>query len=164
MNIRQHILTLAIIPLLLWAVCSCKKEATEEAKTQARLTEGIYDVNGTLDLAAYTYGDAKSLSFSGQGTATDIGEAVMALSYISDKTGDTNTIYADIDEEGNLLFRDFTIRYEGIRCSNKMHTSSIRRHGDDTISGKARCTMTVAYFLSRDMDFDVIAVRHHEAE
>lgn len=165
MSEMRYKLIINLIALsLVWAMTSCGKEASEEAKAQAQETEGYYDVEGTLNLAAYRFEGAKTIRFSGKGTAKDVGDAVMAISYISDKTGETNTIYADIDEQGNILFRDFSISYEGIPCSNKMHSSNIRRHGSDTIAGTANCTMTAAYILSRDMRFDVMAVRHKKTK
>lgn len=153
------IFTLIALTLAL-TLTACKKEVSEDAKEQAQETEGYYDVEGTLDLSAYAFDDAKTVHFTGKGTARDIGNAAMEISYTSDKTGETNSIMANIDEQGNIIFEDFTISYEGIPCSNKMHSSNIRRHGSDTIAGTAYCTMTAAYILRRDMHFNVTAVRH----
>lgn len=161
---RYKLIFILITLTFALAMTACKKEASEEAKEQAQETEGYYDVDGTLDLSAYAFDDAKTVHFTGKGTARDIGNASMEISYTSDKTGETKSIKANIDEQGNILFEDFTISYEGIPCSNKMHSSNIRRHGRDTIAGTAYCTMTAAYILSRDMNFNVTAIRHRKTK
>ena len=160
----KHYIFLLTITLLAGCFAACEERvATEEAREQARQSEGIYDVTGEMVLSPF--GDdtePKRLPFEGEARATDLGEAIIHVDYKSDKIPDTARLQVEIDGEGYLLFKTFTLSYDGISATAYMHQSRIRRHGEDTVSGTADCTLVLAQIYSRDCELNVMAVRRHD--
>lgn len=157
-----------IFPIIaLFFVCclaACEKhEVTEEAREQARQSEGIYDVEGQMILSPFRDDTVpKRISFNGVAHATDLGEAMIHVAYKSDKMPDTARIQVEIDGEGNLLFKTFTLYYEGISATANMHQSRIRRQSEDTICGTADCTIYLVQIYKRDCELEVLAVRRKQ--
>lgn len=161
----KRLIFLIIAVMLVCCFVACEEHAvTEEAREQARQSEGVYDVEGKMILSPFR-GDTvpKRISFEGEARATDLGEAIIHVAYKSDRMPDTARIQVEIDGEGNLLFKTFTLYYEGIPATAYMHRSRIRRHGEDTVSGTADCTITLAQIYSRDCELDVTAIRRTDA-
>ena len=103
---------------------------------------------------------AKFVDSSGRATVDTLANATLAISYISDKTGDTNSIVVAIDEAGILIFKRLKIDYNGIEASATTLESNIQRHGNDTVSGSAQLRLSIFNGLqTRQCDMDVVAVR-----
>ena len=155
------IIALTIVAVL--AVTSCKKRiVTEEMREHAAMARGNYNITGMLDLYPYEGGDTehRNVDFSGRATVDTLANATLAISYISDKTGDTNSIVVAIDEAGILIFKRLKIDYNGIEASATTLESNIQRHGNDTVSGSAQLRLSIFNGLqTRQCDMDVVAVR-----
>ncbi|MBR1516569.1 MAG: hypothetical protein IJ620_00280 [Bacteroidales bacterium] len=148
------------IIILVCLLSGCMRHVvTEEAREQARQSEGVYDVAGSMTLAPFqNETEPRTITYSGTATATDLGDAIINVAYISDKTPDTVSIQVEMDGEGNLLFKNFSVNVFGVDASAHMRQSQIRRYGEDTVRGTAECTLTI-FLYSRDCELEVNAVR-----
>ncbi len=144
-----------------FAMMSCSKDdVSEQAVHNASNVQGTYIVTGTMDRYPYKEGEKHAyIPFSGRAILSDKGDANVAISYTSDKTGATYSILSEIDDNGNFILNDFSLTVDGISCSAHTLSSSISRKDNDTISGTVNTMLTVFVVLQRRCDLQLTAVR-----
>jgi hypothetical protein len=162
MNYKPLILT-ALALFVVLAASSCnKRKVTDEMREQALQARGQYEVVGQLDLYPFEQGDTvhNYIDFQGHATADTTGDANLRLTYVSDLVGDTTSVVVSIDEAGVLLFKRFKITRDGMDASATSISSTIQRHGNDTVSGVAHLRLSLLNGLyTRLCDMTVEAVR-----